>query len=82
MRMGGFGKRDLEEGMRRVVEDKEMGNRLRKLYERVMGDETGLRARCNLAKFLDFLGKQTGLEQAVVLDDCGGGGGGAVEVGL
>ncbi|EXC34999.1 UDP-glycosyltransferase 82A1 [Morus notabilis] len=59
VRIGGFGKKDVEGGLRKLGEDKEMGDRLKKMYQRTMGDEAGFRARDNLRAFKDFLGKQT-----------------------
>lgn len=55
VRLVGFGEKDVEEGLKRVMEDDEMGNRLRKLYERTMGDEANSRAGSNLTGFMDKL---------------------------
>ncbi|CAB4304515.1 unnamed protein product [Prunus armeniaca] len=49
----GFGQKDVEEGLKKVVEDAEMSNRLRKLNERTMGDEANLRVVANLSAFID-----------------------------
>ncbi|XP_050379868.1 UDP-glycosyltransferase 82A1 [Argentina anserina] len=51
VRLGGFGVKDVEEGLKRVMEEDEMGNRLRKLCERTMGDEANNRAVSNLKTF-------------------------------
>ncbi|KAJ1383853.1 UDP-glucuronosyl/UDP-glucosyltransferase [Sesbania bispinosa] len=37
LRLHGLGQKDVEEGLVKVMDDKEMGTRLRKLYERIMG---------------------------------------------
>ncbi|XP_062027117.1 UDP-glycosyltransferase 82A1 [Rosa rugosa] len=55
VRLGGFGEKDVEEGLKRVMEEDEMGNRLRKLYERTMGDEANSRAGSKLTDFIDQL---------------------------
>ncbi|KAL5581621.1 hypothetical protein UlMin_014063 [Ulmus minor] len=59
VRISGFGERDVEEGFRRVMEDLEMGNRLKKLCERTVGDEASSRVMANLMAFTDGLGKPT-----------------------
>ena len=55
VRLGGFGKKNVDEGLKRVMEEDEMGNRLRKLYDRTMGDEANSRAVSNLTAFIDQL---------------------------
>lgn len=57
VRIHGFGQRDLEEGMRKVMEDSEMNKRLSKLNERIMGEEAGLRVMTNITTFTDNLKK-------------------------
>ncbi|KAM1666753.1 hypothetical protein ACFX1X_046341 [Malus domestica] len=53
VRLSGFGQRDVEEGLRRMMEEDEMSKRMRKLNERTMGDEANLRAVSNLTAFTD-----------------------------
>ncbi|XP_059450160.1 UDP-glycosyltransferase 82A1-like [Corylus avellana] len=55
VKLNGFGQKDFEEGLRKVMEDGEMKNRLRRLYERTMGEEANLGAISNLATFIDDL---------------------------
>ena len=57
VRIHGFGKKDLEEGFRKVIEDTEMKDRLSKLNERIMGEEAGLRVMANITAFTDNLKK-------------------------
>ncbi|ESQ47646.1 hypothetical protein EUTSA_v10020711mg [Eutrema salsugineum] len=38
VRMSGFGEKEVEDGLRKVMEDKEMGERLKKLKDRAMGN--------------------------------------------
>lgn len=57
VRIHGFGKKDLEEGLRKVMEDNEMKSRLSKLKERIMGEEAGLRVMANITAFSDDLKK-------------------------
>ncbi|XP_062107037.1 UDP-glycosyltransferase 82A1 [Humulus lupulus] len=66
VRINGVGLKDVEEGLRKIVEDKEMGMRLKKMYERTMGDEACNRATSNLRSIGDFLGKQTLLGSSFV----------------
>ncbi|PON77624.1 UDP-glucuronosyl/UDP-glucosyltransferase [Trema orientale] len=69
VRINGLGVKDVEEGLRKVVEDKEMGQRLKKMYERTMGDEACFRATCNLEAFAAFLQKRTVLGSSFDDDD-------------
>jgi UDP:flavonoid glycosyltransferase YjiC (YdhE family) len=55
VKLNGFGQKDFEEGLRKVMEDSEMKNRLRRLYERTMGDEANSGAMSNLTAFIDEL---------------------------
>ena len=64
VRINGLGLKDVEEGLRKVVEDKDMALRLKKMYERTMGDEACFRAASNIKAFADFLGKQTASESS------------------
>lgn len=60
IRVNGFGKRDIEDGLKKLKEDSEMKHRLMNLYMRTMGDD-GARARVmnNLTGFVDDLSKLT-----------------------
>jgi UDP:flavonoid glycosyltransferase YjiC (YdhE family) len=55
VKLNGFGLKDVEEGLRRVMEDSEMQNRLRRLHERTMGEEAKSRVMSNLTAFIDHL---------------------------
>jgi UDP:flavonoid glycosyltransferase YjiC (YdhE family) len=55
VKLSGFGQKDFEEGLRKVMEDGEMKSRLRRLYDRTMGEEANLGAMSNLATFVDDL---------------------------
>ncbi|KAJ7964596.1 Glycosyltransferase [Quillaja saponaria] len=52
-----LGQKDVEEGLSRVMEDKEMESRLMKLYERTMGEEANSRVVSNLTAFVDEVKK-------------------------
>lgn len=53
VRMSGFGDKEVEDGLRKVMEDKEMGERLNKLKDRTMGNETRLCLERNFTLFKD-----------------------------
>lgn len=55
LQLNGFGRKDVEEGLRRVMEDTEMQNRLKRLHERTMGDEAKSRVMSNLTAFIHDL---------------------------
>ncbi|KAK6947143.1 UDP-glucuronosyl/UDP-glucosyltransferase, partial [Dillenia turbinata] len=55
--VGGFGQRDVEEGIRRVMGDEEMKRRVSRMKERAMGEEAASKAKANLMVFLDDLNK-------------------------
>lgn len=58
IRVNGFGKRDIEDGLKKLTEDSMMKNRLMKLYMRTMGDdEARARVMNNLTSFVDDLSK-------------------------
>ncbi|KAF3445089.1 hypothetical protein FNV43_RR14782 [Rhamnella rubrinervis] len=59
VKLNGFGVKDVEECVRRAMEDTQMSIRLRKLSERTMGDEASLKVESNLTAFLDDVNKQT-----------------------
>ncbi|XP_018628900.1 UDP-glycosyltransferase 82A1-like [Nicotiana tomentosiformis] len=52
VRMDGFGLKDLEEGLKRVMEDDEMGERIGRLNEMTMGKVVSSRAMANLTTFI------------------------------
>ncbi|XP_041002960.1 UDP-glycosyltransferase 82A1 [Juglans microcarpa x Juglans regia] len=57
VKLNGFGQKDVAEGLRRVMDqDSEIWkNRLRRLYERTMGEEANSRVLSNLKAFIDDL---------------------------
>lgn len=42
VRMSGFGEREVGDGLRKVMEDEEIGERLKKLRDKAMGNEARL----------------------------------------
>lgn len=58
VKLEGFGEKDIEEGMQRVIEDGEMKIRLMKLRLKIVGDEAWSRAMSNVTTFVDDLHKQ------------------------
>lgn len=42
VRMSGFGEREVGDGLRKVMEDEEIGDRLKKLRDKAMGNEARL----------------------------------------
>ena len=42
VRMSGFGEREVGDGLRKVMEDEEIGERLKKLRDKAMGNEVRL----------------------------------------
>ncbi|KAK9285269.1 hypothetical protein L1049_024459 [Liquidambar formosana] len=59
VKMNGFERKDVEEGVRRVMEDNEMNNKLMRLNEKTMGDAASSRVMANLTDFIDDLKKLT-----------------------
>ncbi|KAK4748134.1 hypothetical protein SAY87_014720 [Trapa incisa] len=59
VRIGGFGQEEVEGGLRRVMEDEEMGRRVRELHERTMGEEACLRLAGTFRGFTDDVKKMT-----------------------
>ncbi|XP_030543912.1 UDP-glycosyltransferase 82A1 [Rhodamnia argentea] len=59
MRLEGFGEREVEDGVKRVMEDGEMGLRLEELKERMMSAKTNSRAAANMAGFVEDLKRMT-----------------------
>ncbi|KAI6698776.1 hypothetical protein NL676_018895 [Syzygium grande] len=59
VRLEGFGEREVEDGVRRVTEDGEMGVRLAKLKERMMPAKASSRAVANMAGFVEDLKRMT-----------------------
>ncbi|TXG57753.1 hypothetical protein EZV62_015582 [Acer yangbiense] len=55
VQLNGFGEKDIEQGMKKVMEDSEMKNRLMKMHTRIMGDEAKSRVMSNLTAFVDDL---------------------------
>ncbi|VVA98775.1 unnamed protein product [Arabis nemorensis] len=55
VRMSGFGEKEVEDGLRKVMEDKEMGERLKKLRDRAMGSEARLCLERNFTLFKDVI---------------------------
>lgn len=53
MRMSGFGEKEVEDGLRKVMEDQDMGERLKKLRDRAMGNEARLCLERNFTLFKD-----------------------------
>ncbi|KAL3502404.1 hypothetical protein ACH5RR_036853 [Cinchona calisaya] len=53
VRIYGFGQRDLEEGLKRVMEDREMSYRIVRVNERLLGKEATSRAVANLTAFVN-----------------------------
>ncbi|CAH2053038.1 unnamed protein product [Thlaspi arvense] len=53
VRMSGFGEKEVEHVLRKVMKDKEMGERLKKLKDRAMGDEARLCLDTNFTIFKD-----------------------------
>lgn len=51
VRMSGFGEKEVEDGLRKVMEDQEMGDRLNKLRDRAMGNEARLCLERNFTFF-------------------------------
>lgn len=52
VRMDGFGLKDLEEGLKRIMEDDEMSERIGRLNEMTMGKVVSSRAMANLTTFI------------------------------
>lgn len=52
VRLNGFGERDLDEGMKGMMEDGEMSDRIVRLNNRFMGKEACCRSVNNLATFV------------------------------
>lgn len=59
VKINGFQQKDIEEGLKRVMEDKDISNRLNILQESTMGKEASSIATSNLTAFIDGLRKQT-----------------------
>ncbi|CAA7030223.1 unnamed protein product [Microthlaspi erraticum] len=53
VRLSGFGEEEVEEGLRKVMEDQEMGERLKKLRDRTLGNEARLCLDRNFTFFKD-----------------------------
>ncbi|KAG7626175.1 UDP-glycosyltransferase 82A1 [Arabidopsis thaliana] len=55
VRLSGFGEKEVEDGLRKVMEDQDMGERLRKLRDRAMGNEARLSSEMNFTFFKNEL---------------------------
>ncbi|XP_010511127.1 PREDICTED: UDP-glycosyltransferase 82A1-like [Camelina sativa] len=53
MRISGFGEKEVEDGLRKVMEDQDMGERLKKLRDKAMGNEARLCSERNFILFKD-----------------------------
>ncbi|KAA8526153.1 hypothetical protein F0562_007747 [Nyssa sinensis] len=62
VKMSGFGQKDVEEAIRKVMEDGEMKQRLIRLNERIMGKDGSSRVTANLTAFIDDLNKSSVLQ--------------------
>ncbi|KAG7024681.1 UDP-glycosyltransferase 82A1, partial [Cucurbita argyrosperma subsp. argyrosperma] len=52
LKLNGFGEKEVEEGVRKVMEDGEMKVRLMKLHERIMGEEANSRVNSSFTTFI------------------------------
>lgn len=59
MRIGGFGEEQVAGCLRKAMEDKEMGRRVRELHERTMGEEACLKLAGTFRGFTDDVKKMT-----------------------
>ncbi|XP_012081077.1 UDP-glycosyltransferase 82A1 isoform X1 [Jatropha curcas] len=59
IKMNGFAQKDVEDGLRKVMDDNEMNKRLIRLYDRTMGKEANLKAMANLNNFIDDMMKMS-----------------------
>ncbi|KAF8040820.1 hypothetical protein BT93_B2905 [Corymbia citriodora subsp. variegata] len=59
VRLAGFGEREVEDGVRQVMEDGKMGVRLAELKERMMTSKESSRAAANMAGFVEDLRRMT-----------------------
>ncbi|KAJ6332285.1 hypothetical protein OIU76_010636 [Salix suchowensis] len=58
-RINGLGQKEMERGLRRVMDDKKMSDRLERLRERTMGEEASSVMMSSLATFVNDFKKQT-----------------------
>ncbi|KAJ6747736.1 UDP-GLYCOSYLTRANSFERASE 82A1 [Salix koriyanagi] len=59
VRISGLGQKEMERGLRRVMDDKKMSDRLERLRERTMGEEASSVMMSSLATFVNDFKKQT-----------------------
>ncbi|KAJ6700264.1 UDP-GLYCOSYLTRANSFERASE 82A1 [Salix purpurea] len=59
VRISGLGQKEMERGLRRVMDDKKMSDRLGRLRERTMGEEASSVMMSSLATFVNDFKKQT-----------------------
>lgn len=57
VKIKGFGRRELEEGFRRLMEDNEMNQRILRLNEKLFGNEGRSKSMANLANFVHDIKK-------------------------
>ncbi|KAG7024680.1 UDP-glycosyltransferase 82A1, partial [Cucurbita argyrosperma subsp. argyrosperma] len=57
LKLNGFGEKEVEEGVRKVMEDGEMKGRLMKLHERIMGEEANSRVNSSFTTFIKDINK-------------------------
>lgn len=60
VKINGFEEKDIEEGLRKVIEDGEMENRLMKLYMRTMGEQARARVMANITDLVDDISELNG----------------------
>lgn len=61
IKLSTFGRKDLEDGIKRVMKDDKMRHRLKRLNEKVMGVEARSRMMDNIAIFSNFVSQQMAL---------------------
>ncbi|KAJ6426118.1 hypothetical protein OIU84_026660 [Salix udensis] len=59
VKINGFGEKEVEQGLRRVMEDREMNDKLTRLHEITSGEEASIAMMSNLTAFVDEFKEQT-----------------------
>lgn len=61
VKLNGFGEKEVEEGVRKVMEDnnEEMKGRLMKLHERIMGEEANYKVNSTFTSFINDVNLQS-----------------------
>lgn len=54
VKINGFGNKDVDDGIQRVMEDKEMKRRIVKLNEKILGEEVMMNIKDNLLFFVNY----------------------------